>query len=195
MFNTSMEGLENDIDNNVPDATGPNGPDAVSVDETPEMQITRLQQEAGGLRDQSVRQAAEFQNYRRRTSKEKDQMMDYGKLLVVQQILDVIDDFRRSLDAAEQVGDKPDLETLPDAFRSLHTGVAMVYGKLLGELAKLGVEQINAVGKPFDEAEHEALMSQPVGEGEQSDQVVSEIQTGYKMGDRVIRHARVVVTA
>ena len=190
-----MEGLENEIDNNVPDASGPNGSETIPVDETPEMQIARLERELGGLRDQVIRQAAEFQNYRRRTAQEKDQMMDYGKLLVVQQMLDVIDDFRRSLDAAEQVGDNPDPETLPDAFHSLHTGVAMVYGKLLGELAKLGVEQIDAVGKPFDEAEHEALMSQPVGEDEESGQVVSEIQTGYKMGDRVIRHARVVVTA
>ncbi|NNE71253.1 MAG: nucleotide exchange factor GrpE [Rhodothermales bacterium] len=174
----------------------PDSPQAeVAVDESPEARIGRLEEELAGLKDKLMRQAAEFQNYRRRTDQEKDQMMDFGKLLVVQQLLDVIDDFRRSLDAAENVGDNPDPETLPEAFKSLHTGVAMVYGKLLGELAKLGVEQIDAVGKPFDEGEHEALMSQPAEDGQEPGQVVSEIQTGYRMGDRVIRHARVVVTA
>ena len=142
-----------------------------------------------------MRQAAEFQNYRRRTEQEKQQMMDYGKLVVVQQLLDVLDDFERSLEAAKAVGDDPDPEALPEAFRSLHQGVAMVYGKLLGELAKLGVEQIDAEGQPFDENEHEALMSQPAGEDQEPGQVVGQVQTGYKMGDRVIRHARVVVTA
>lgn len=186
--------MDKERDNNTPEAGGAEAPE-VAVDESPEARIAHLEAEVGSLQDKFMRQAAEFQNYRRRTDQEKDQMMDFGKLLVIQQILDVIDDFRRSLDAAEQVGDDPDPDTLPEAFKSLHTGVAMVYGKLLGELAKLGVEQIDAVGKAFDEAEHEALMSQPTEEGQEPGQVVSEIQTGYKMGDRVIRHARVVVTA
>ena len=185
-----MESLDKNIENGI-DA----GAQADEAEEAPETRVARLEAEAATLRDQVMRQAAEFQNYRRRTEQEKEQMMDFGKLLVVQQLLDVLDDFRRSLDAAEAVGDKPEPESLPEAFRSLHTGVAMVWGKLLGELAKLGVEQIDAVGKPFDETEHEALMSQPAGDGQETGLVVSEIQTGYKMGERVIRHARVVVTA
>jgi molecular chaperone GrpE len=188
-----MDGVDKDIDIQ----TGETDVSAADVvaDPTPEERIRQLEEELAGLRDQFVRQAAEFQNYRRRTDQEKGQMAEFGKLLVIQQILDIVDDFRRSLDAAEQVGEQPEPEKLPEAYRSLHTGVAMVYGKLLGELAKLGVEQIDAVGQPFDENLHEALMSQPIEEGQEPGQVVSEIQTGYRMGERVIRHARVVVTA
>lgn len=193
-----MDGLENNADpqgQGIDATVGAEDAAPASAPESLEERANRLERELAGVQDKFVRQAAEFQNYRRRTDQEKSQMMDYGKLLVVQQLLEVIDDFRRSLDAAETVGDTPEAETLPDAFKSLHKGVAMVYGKLLGELAKLGVEQIAAVGMPFDEAEHEALMSQPVEDGQEPGQVVSELQTGYKMGERVIRHARVIVTA
>ncbi len=165
------------------------------VEATPEARIAELEAELATVKDQFVRQVAEFQNYRRRTDQEKGQMADFGKLLVIQQVLDIVDDFKRSLEAAEKVGDEPEAESLPEAYRSLHTGVAMVYGKLLGELAKLGVEQIDAVGQAFDESLHEALMSQPAEDGEEPGKVVAEIQTGYRMGERVIRHARVVVTA
>jgi molecular chaperone GrpE len=193
-----MDGLENNADpqaRSIDATVGAEDAAAASAPESLEERVGRVEQELSGVQDKFVRQAAEFQNYRRRTDQEKSQMMDYGKLLVVQQLLEVIDDFKRSLDAAETVGDAPEAEMLPEAFKSLHTGVAMVYGKLLGELAKLGVEQIAAVGMPFDEAEHEALMSQPVEEGQEPGRVVSELQTGYKMGERVIRHARVIVTA
>lgn len=140
--------------------------------------------------DQIKRQAAEFQNYRRRTEQEKAQMVEFGKKLVVEQLLDVIDDFRRSLDAAAEVAG--DGESGP-AFESLRSGVEMVYSKLMDELAKLGVETIDAVGEPFDEELHEALMQQPAPEGTAPGTVLAEIQKGYRLGDRVIRHARVVV--
>ncbi|MBO6576712.1 MAG: nucleotide exchange factor GrpE [Rhodothermales bacterium] len=179
-----MEELDKEIENAMDGAA--------TEEESLEARLARQEEELGTLRDQVMRQAAEFQNYRRRTEQEKVQMADYGRQDVVTQLLDVLDDFRRTLDAAGQVENG---EVDEAAFKSLHTGVAMVYGKLLGELAKLGVEQIDAVGKPFDEAEHEALMSQPVSDGQEPGHVVGEIQAGYRMGDRVIRHARVVVTA
>ncbi|NNF03218.1 MAG: nucleotide exchange factor GrpE [Rhodothermales bacterium] len=140
--------------------------------------------------DQIKRQAAEFQNYRRRTEQEKAQMVEFGKKLVVERLLDVIDDFRRSLDAAAEAAE--DGETGP-AFESLQSGVEMVYSKMMDELSKLGVETIDAVGERFDEDLHEALMQQPAPEGTDPGTVLAEIQKGYRLGDRVIRHARVVV--
>ena len=190
-----MEGAKKHIDTVVDDGPLPTGqPEDGQPVESPEDAVLRLESEFGALQDRFVRQAAEFQNYRRRTEQEKAQMIEFGQLQVVQQMLDVVDDFRRSLDAAEKVGE-PAAEAMPEAFKSLHKGVALVYGKLLGELAKLGVEPIEAVGQPFSEAEHEALMSQPAAEGQEAGVVISEIQTGYRMRDRVIRHARVVVSA
>lgn len=153
-------------------------------------EMKALANELERSRDQIKRQAAEFQNYRRRTEQEKSQMVEFGKKLVIEQLLDVIDDFRRSLDAAtEAAGDG---ETGP-AFESLRSGVEMVYSKMMDELGKLGVETIDAVGEPFDEELHEALMQQPAPEGTNPGTVLAEIQKGYRLGDRVIRHARVVV--
>ena len=158
------------------------------------MEIERLKEELGQNTDQLKRQAAEFQNYRRRTEQEKASSVSLGKSLVIQNILDVIDDFERSLEAttkAEQESEEP----LSGAYQSLKSGVELIYQKLIGELAKWNVEPIEAVGTPFNEEEHEALLQQPAEENQESGIVVSEVQRGYRMGDKVLRHARVIVTA
>lgn len=154
-----------------------------------------LEEEFEALRDRFMRQAAEFQNYRRRTEQEKARMMEYGKASVVQQLLDVVDDFERSLDAARAVGKDTEGEAAAQAFAALSDGVSLVYLKLRDALARAGVEEIDAVGKPFDEHEHEAMMQQPVAEGQEPGIVVGELLKGYRMGDRVLRHARVIVSA
>jgi len=169
------------------------GSDSGSGPATGEFSLDELKALADQLertQDQIKRQAAEFQNYRRRTEQEKAQMVEFGKKMVVEQLIDVIDDFRRSLDAATEAADEG--ESGP-AFESLKSGVEMVYSKLMDELGKLGVETIDAVGKPFDEDLHDALMQQPAPEGTEPGTVLTEIQKGYRLGDRVIRHARVVV--
>ena len=158
------------------------------------MEIERLKEELGQNTDQLKRQAAEFQNYRRRTEQEKASSVSLGKSLVIQNILDVIDDFERSLEAttkAEQESEEP----LSGAYQSLKSGVELIYQKLIGELAKWNVEPIEAVGTPFNEEEHEALLQQPAEGNQESGIVVSEVQRGYRMGDKVLRHARVIVTA
>ena len=143
--------------------------------------------------DQLKRQAAEFQNYRRRTEQEKAQSVALGKSIVIQRLLDVTDDFHRSLEATKQAEEENQGELSP-AYQSLKSGVELVYQKLMDELSKLNVEPIESVGVPFNEDEHEALMQQPAGEGQEAGMVVSEIQRGYRMGDKVLRHARVIVT-
>lgn len=158
-------------------------------------ELARLRTELEAARERLLRQAAEFQNYRRRTEAEKTQSVTLGKSLVVQQLLDVFDDFGRSIEAAKSVGDAPDPAVLPDAFAALRQGVELVYGKLRGELDRLGVEQLDVVGHRFDESEHEALMQQPATEGQEPGVVVAELQKGYRMGDRVLRHAKVIVSA
>jgi len=155
-------------------------------------EIEQLQEELSQAEDRIKRQAAEFQNYRRRTEQEKSQMVTFGKTLVVKQMLDVLDDFARSLDATEQAESEVEGDLSP-AYQSLKSGVQLVFQKLTDELEKLGVEAIESVGKPFNEDEHEALMQQPAPEGTEPGTVISEIQKGYRMGERVLRHARVVV--
>lgn len=145
-----------------------------------------LQDELGRAKDQLLRKAAEFQNYRRRTEDEKRVLVDIGKESVIQQLLDVVDDLSRSVDAAQSPG---------ATVETLRQGVEMVQRKLMDQLAKIGVEPIDAVGQPFNEDLHEGLMRQPAPEGTAPGIVLSEIQRGYKMNDRVLRHARVVVAS
>ena len=157
-------------------------------------EIERIKEELEQATDQVKRQAAEFQNYRRRTEQEKAMSVTLGKSLVISSLLDTIDDFERSLDATNKAESETESE-LSSAYQSLKSGVELVYQKLTGELKKLGVEPIEAVGEPFDEELHEAMMQQPAEEGQEAGIVLTEIQRGYRMGDRVLRHARVIVSS
>lgn len=155
-------------------------------------ELDSIRKELGETKEQLLRKAAEFQNYRRRTEQEKTQLIELGKSLVVQQFLDVLDDFQRSLDAAEQVEQQGQESSPP--YEALKEGVDLVYKKFADELAKHGVEPINAVGSPFDENMHDAMMQQP-SEEYAPGTVITELQKGYRMGDRVLRHAKVIVAA
>lgn len=155
-------------------------------------EIESLRQELESSQEQLLRNAAEFQNYRRRTEQEKAQLVGFGKTLVIQQFLDIVDDFQRSLEAAEQV-ERNDSES-GSAYRALKEGVDLVYRKFVDGLTKLGVQPIEAVGRPFDENEHEAMMQQPDTDAAPGT-VIEELQKGYRMGDRILRHAKVIVAA
>ncbi|HLA63673.1 MAG TPA: nucleotide exchange factor GrpE [Rhodothermales bacterium] len=159
----------------------------------------RLRAEVKDLQDQLLRRAAEFQNYRRRTEGELGQAASRGREEVVGMLLDVYDDLRRSIDAAsraaaQEVGAGEG--SSGPAFDALRQGVELVYRKFGDALMRLGVEAIEAVGHPFDEHLHEAIMQQPsTGPDAPAGTVLAEIQPGYRMGDRVLRHARVIVAS
>lgn len=153
--------------------------------------IDRLKEERDELNDRLLRKAAEFENYRRRMDREKKRRHEAGKIAVIEPMLEVLDDFERSLEAARDLEDAEDVEA---AYESLKGGVEMVFRKFQDELESLGVEPIEAEGQPFDEQLHEAMMRQPSEEAEPGT-VLQEIRKGYTMGDRVIRHSRVVVAA
>lgn len=142
-------------------------------------------------KDKLLRKAAEFQNYRRRTEDEKATLVEFGKGIVIQQFLDVLDDLRRSLEAAEKAKEDQDQAAGP-AYDALREGVELVYKKFLDELSKHNVEPIEAVGRPFNENEHEAMM-QRESEDAEPGTVVEEMQKGYRMGEKVLRHSKVIV--
>jgi len=154
-------------------------------------QVEALQEERDELNDKVLRKAAEFENYRRRMEREKKRRHEAGMLEVIDPILEVLDDFERSIDAAEELQDTQDAES---AYESLKGGVEMVFRKFRDTLETLGVKPIEAEGMPFDENLHEAMMRQPSDEAEPGT-VLQEIRKGYRMEDRVIRHSRVVVAA
>lgn len=153
--------------------------------------VEALEEERDELNDRVLRKAAEFENYRRRMDREKKRRHEAGMLEVIEPVLEVLDDFERSIDAAEELEDSQDAEK---AYESLKGGVEMVFNKFRDTLETLGVQPIEAEGDPFDEELHEAMMRQPSDEAEPGT-VLQEIRKGYRMDDRVVRHSRVVVAS
>ena len=169
-------------------------PDSAETEQNGEEQALKdeleaLQEERDELNDRLLRKTAEFENFQRRMDREKKRRHRAGKERVVELMLEVLDDFERSLDAADDLEDSDDVES---AYESLKGGVEMVFRKFQDQLESLDVEPIEAKGKPFDEQYHEAMMRQPTDEAEPGT-VLQEIRKGYTMGDRVLRHSRVVV--
>ena len=136
------------------------------------------------LNDKVVRQMAEFDNFRKRTEKEKSEMFGNGEKTVIEAILPVIDNFERALDMAAEDEEKKD-----DPFIE---GMDKVYKQLMDALEKLGVKPIAALGEDFDPNLHNAVMQEDTEEYE-SGKVCKELQKGYTLTDSVIRHSMVSV--
>ena len=136
------------------------------------------------LNDKLKRQMAEFDNFRKRTEKEKTQMYDMGAKSIIEKILPVIDNFERGLAAVPE-------EQREDAFV---VGMDKVYRQMLTELDASGVKPIEAVGQEFDPNFHNAVMQ---GESEEYDSgvVAQELQKGYMYKDSVVRHSMVAVVS
>jgi molecular chaperone GrpE len=157
-------------------------PRSAAAGETPEAQLEAARAEVAELRDQLLRQAAEFANARKRMTKEQTEEIERATARLVVRLLEVLDEFQLALMAAEQ---KPDFD------RFLH-GVELVYAKLMDILGGEGLEQIDADGRPFDPTRHEALMQSGHGEGEPV--VVDVLRPGYTLRGRVVRPAGVKVS-
>ena len=133
------------------------------------------------LTDQVKRQMAEFDNFRKRTEKEKASMYEMGAKAVIEKILPVIDNFERGLATVPEDG--------ADGFAD---GMKMIYKQLIDELDKLGVKPIEALGQPFDPNFHNAVM-QVESEEYESGVVAQELLKGYMYRDSVVRHSMVAV--
>ena len=152
--------------------------------------LASAQDERDAAKDKFLRKAAELENFRRRMERETRRRYTNGQVDVVKTVLGVLDDMGRTMEAANDLNEKQDAET---AYESLKGGIEMVYKKFLDELSGLGVERIDAEGEPFDESLHEAMMQQPAPDNVEPGTVLNEVQSGYRLGDRVIRHSRVIV--
>lgn len=136
------------------------------------------------LNDRLKRQMAEFDNFRKRTEKEKSQMFDMGARTIIEKILPVVDNFERGLAAVPE-------EQKEDAFVS---GVDKVYKQLMTELDGIGVKPIECVGQEFNPEFHNAVM-QVESEELESGMVAQELQKGYMYKDTVVRHSMVSVVS
>ena len=134
------------------------------------------------LNDKYLRLFSEFDNFRKRTAKEKLDLTVTASENVIKDILPVLDDFERALQNLEKNGNEADLQ-----------GVTLIFNKLKDTLKKKGLEEIEAMGVEFNTDEHEALTMIPAPEEGKKGKVLDVIQKGYKLNGKVIRFARVVV--
>ena len=130
--------------------------------------------------DRLLRLAADFENYKKRAAREREEYVALANERLLKELLPVLDDLERALNAAEEHEEA-----------QLEEGVRLVHRSLASLLARNGVEEIATDGK-FDPHVHEALLAQPAEDREHGD-VLDVIQKGYKLGDRVVRPARVIV--
>jgi molecular chaperone GrpE len=148
-----------------------------------EEKIAALENQLNELNDKYLRLFSEFDNYRKRTNKERLDLLKTASEDTIISLLPVLDDFERAMAAMEKNGvTGVDVE-----------GIRLIYNKLLGILTKKGLEPMNTKGQPFDTDYHEALTTIPAPEEEMKGKVIDEIEKGYLLGGKVIRFARVVV--
>ena len=140
-----------------------------------------LEEKIAELEDKTMRQMAEFENFRKRTEKEKSMMFETGAKSVIEKILPVIDNFERGLAAIE-----------PDNKDSFYDGMCMIHKQMMAELEKIGVTPIEALGKEFDPNFHNAVM-QVASEELESGMIAQELQKGYLYRETVVRYSMVAV--
>ena len=162
--------------------------EAEEIEETEESEeideVTELEEKVKELEDQNLRLQAEIQNMRRRTQTNREESARYRSQDLAKEILPVMDNLERALST----------EVTDDAGNSLKQGVEMVLEGFKRALSTMNVEEIEADGKPFDPNFHEALAQIPAEEGQESGIVTEVYEKGYKLHDRVIRAAKVIVT-
>ena len=161
------------------DTAEENAQEELSVEE----QLQKAQEEIQHLKDNHLRQLAEFDNYRKRTLKEKAELILNGGEKVMTAFLPILDDLAR---AQENIEKNQDYNTLKE-------GVDLIVKKLYKVLGEQGLSVIEAEGQPFDTDYFEAVALVPVEDDAQKGKIIDCVQTGYKLNDKVIRHAKVVV--
>lgn len=148
-----------------------------------EEKINQLETEVLEFKDKLLRKAAEFENYKRRTENDQMNLLTYAAESFIKKLLPVVDDFERSL---QHIEDAQDIDAIKQ-------GIKLIYDKLMKIFQEQGVIKIDSVGKHFDVDYHEALM-QRADDSVESHTVLDELEKGYTYNDKVIRHAKVIVS-
>jgi molecular chaperone GrpE len=147
--------------------------------------INALEEELGRVKDTQLRKAAEMENFKKRLQRERDQLFLISREAAIEAFLPVYDDLHRTLEALEDA----------DADESYLNGIKLVAAKFDEILKRYGVEAIEETGVPFDVDLHDALMrKEPEDDSIESGTVLQVFEKGYKMGDKTLRHAKVIVS-
>lgn len=190
---TVTQGPESETPENVVEAAGETGttePESAENQRNSESAVDliakRLAETQKALEEsqnQYMRLAADFDNFRKRKDREMADVIRFANEDLIKQILPVLDNFDRTLDVIEKT----------DNLTAVKEGIAMVSANFRKQLQKVGLEPLEAVGKPFDANLFEAITSVPAPGPEQVDKVIEEVEKGYKLKDKVIRFSKVIV--
>ncbi len=167
-------------DNNISDNLSED--EALLTDEVMD-EVETIQEKYDELNNTHLRLHAEFDNYRKRTLKEKMEIIKAGGEKVLTEIIPLIDDFERALDTVQNAHDK----------KAIVEGMELIYAKFVNFINQQGVKEIETIGEPFDSDKFEAVTTIPVQDESQKDMVVDCIQKGYILNDKILRFPKVIV--
>ena len=166
--------------NETPEAAAEAAPETYTVTKEQMQQMEELAKTLADANDKYLRLAAEYDNYRKRSTREADQKFNDGVSFAVNQIIPILDTLEMAANA-------------PTTDENYKKGVTMTLDKAAKALSVLHVEEIEALGKPFDPNFMNAVQQIPAPDGQESGTVITVYQKGYKLGDKIVRHATVVV--
>lgn len=150
-----------------------------------EQEIIRLQEELETTKDSLLRKAAELENVRKRVQRERASLYEDAKIAALQEFLPISEDLFRVLSASEEY----------EVDGNFKSGIKLLVDKFEDVFNKYGVEVINQTGIPFDVNIHDALLKQPAtNEDTESDTVIQILENGFKIGNKIIKHAKVIVS-
>lgn len=174
--NNNFEGIDINSDSDIPGTTHLSNPDQEQV-------ANKLQAELDEQKDKYIRLFAEFDNYKRRSAKERVELIQTAGREVITSLLDVLDDCDR---AEKQLQTSEDLEQIKQ-------GIQLVFGKLRNVMQSKGLKAMESINSNFDVEKHEAITEIPAPAENLKDKIIDEVQKGYYLNDKIIRFAKVVV--
>jgi len=145
--------------------------------------VATLQSQVSELKDKHLRLLAEFDNYKKRTVRERLDLMSSASKDVILALLPILDDFERAKKSADD----------PATGEHFSEGVSLVFNRLNSTLQSLGLKVMESTGQPFDPELHDAITEIPVPNDDMKGKVIDTIEKGYFLNDKIIRHAKVVV--
>ena len=148
-----------------------------------DQQIAELQQKTNELNDKYLRLYSEFDNFRKRTAKEKVELIQSGGEDVFKSILPVMDDFERAIKSNSETTD----------VKAVNDGVNLIYNKLKSTLTQKGLEEMKSTGEPFNADIHEAITNVPAPSEDMKGKVIDELEKGYMLNGKIIRFAKVII--
>ncbi len=174
---------DGDASSNDGDASSNDGDASPETEKTDAEKLAEAEEMIAKLKDQVLRQMAEFDNFRKRTIKEKTELILNGGQRVLESLLPVLDDLER---AQENMAKATDVETLRE-------GVDLIQNKLIKTLGTHGLKRMETEGAEFDTDFHEAIALLPAQDEAQKNHIIDCVQPGYLLNEKVIRHAKVAV--